>query len=336
MFSLSMSCVPLKHLSSTIRSISNDRYVSITTINLSVLESRCRDFKKFKQILSQMILTGFIKDTFTAKTLQFSTRDYLDYSYQIFNFIENPDASFYNIMMVAYVRRNYPHRPIHFYKLMLYRNVGPNVYTYPFLVEACAIRDSLNEGKQMHNHVLKLGFDSDVDVRSTLVDMYADCLEDVELMGKLIHNLVVKIGIECDVELQNDMIDMYVQNGNLLSARNLFDAAFWLDKHSWHYMLEAYVDCGLDEDFKALFESMPEKDVGSYTMMISHYSKYDCFSESLALLHEIVRSGRTLRGATLNRIITYLIERFAAVDQGNSFHAYLIKKGHGARITCNA
>ncbi|KAF3434412.1 hypothetical protein FNV43_RR25515 [Rhamnella rubrinervis] len=428
MVSLSMSCVQLKHLSSTVRPISNHRHIH------------------------------------TAKRiLQFSIRDYLDYSYQIFNVIENPDASFYNIMMMAYVRRNYPHRAIHFYKLMLYRNVGPNVYTYPFLVEACAIRDSLNEGKQMHNHVLKLGFDLDVDIRSTLVDMYADCLdfysaekvfgegpmmdsfawysllegsdrvwdlekaeyiynlmpkkdtiasnfmivsfsrwgklekahqlineipkndtiswsdliccfekgkremyeealdlfikmhangiridehvveaivlvctnfaglEDMDLIGKLIHSLVVKIGIECDVELQNDMILMYVQNENLLSARNLFDAACWLDKRSWSYMLGGYVDCSLDENFKALFESTPEKDVESYTMMISYYSKYGCFSESLALLHEIVRSGMTLCDATFDCIIIHLLERFAAKDLASSFYAYSIKKGYSPK-----
>ncbi|KAF3453612.1 hypothetical protein FNV43_RR04053 [Rhamnella rubrinervis] len=401
-----------------------------------------------------MILTGFIKDTFTAKRLlQFSTRDYLDYSYQIFNVIENPDASFYNIMMMAYVRRNYPHRAFHFYKLMLYRNVGPNVYTYPFLVEACAIRDSLYEGKQMHNHVLKLGFDSCVHVRSTFVDMYADCsnfkyaervfeegpmmdsfvwyslleccvfkwdlkkaeyiynvmpekdtiastlmivsfwrfgklekahqlineipkndtvswsaliycfekgyrqmyeealdlfiwmhadgiridehvveaivlvctnfanLRDMELMGKLIHNLVVKIGVECDVKLQNDMICMYNQCKDLLSARNLFDAACWLDEDSWRYMLGVYLDCGLYDSAKALFESMPKEDFRSCIDMISYYSRQDCFSESLALFHKIVHSG----------VVDFDLHiHFAARDLGKCVFAYVIKTSYGS------
>ena len=58
---------------------------------------------------------------------------------------------------------------------MLYRGVSPNVYTYPFLVEACTIRLSQFEGQQLHCHVLKLGFDSNVHFRNTFVDMYADC-----------------------------------------------------------------------------------------------------------------------------------------------------------------
>ncbi|KAF3452868.1 hypothetical protein FNV43_RR03301 [Rhamnella rubrinervis] len=482
MLSLSMNCVQLKHLSSAIRSISNHRPVSKTTVNLSVLVTlshQCRDFKEFKQILSQMIFTGFIKDTFAAKRLlQFSTRDlpfiHVDYSYQIFNFIENPGASFYNIMMMAYVRRNYPHRAIHFYKLMLYRNVGPNVYTYPFLVEACAIRESKFEGEQMHNHVLKLGFDSDVDVRSTFVDTYADAdccmtdealkvfnegpvmvsfvwyslleglmnwgdetsadyiynlmpekdtiastfmiynywhhgeyekheqlinaipkndtvslsailykfqgefyekyeeafdifkemhangiridelvvdavllccinladmLVDVKMTGKLIHSLVVKIGIECDVKLQNRLICMYSNCEQLdsskkncehmLSAQNLFNAACWLDKSSWKYMLDGYTECSLDENVQALFESMPQKIRSSCRVtMICYYSEQDCFSESLALFQKMVRSGISLGDKTWYRIIMLLPRAFGALDLGKCIHAYLIKNGY--------
>ncbi|KAF3452989.1 hypothetical protein FNV43_RR03422 [Rhamnella rubrinervis] len=424
MLSLSMNCVQLKHLSSAIRSISNRRPVSKPTVSLSVLETlshQCRDFKKFKQILSQIVFTGFIKDTFVAKRLlQFSTRDlpfiHVDYSYQIFNVIENPDASIYNIMMMAYVRRNYPHRAIHFYKLMLRRNVDPNVHTYPFLVEACAIRESKFEGKQMHNHVLKLGFDTDVDVRSTFLDMYADCcmpgtalkvfkegpvmvsflwyslLEgiwrwgdvqsaayiynlmlggfyqryedafeifkdmhangiridelvvdavllccinltkvhvDVEMTGKLIHSLVVKIGIECDVELQHRLICIYSKCGQILSAQNLFNAACWLNKSSWYHMLDGYAECGLDENVKALFESMPQNIRSSCRMtMILYYCEHGCFSESLVLFQEMVRSGNRLDDNAWYQIILLLPCRFGALDLGKCIHSYLIKNGY--------
>ncbi|KAF3453001.1 hypothetical protein FNV43_RR03434 [Rhamnella rubrinervis] len=422
MLSLSMNCVQLKHLSSAIRTISNRRPVSKPTVSLSVLETlshQCRDFKKFKQILSQIVFTGFIKDTFVAKRLlQFSTRDlpfiHVDYSYQIFNVIENPDASIYNIMMMAYVRRNYPHRAIHFYKLMLRRNVDPNVHTYPFLVEACAIRESKFEGKQMHNHVLKLGFDTDVDVRSTFVDMYADCcmpgtalkvfkegpvmvsfvwyslLEgiwrwgdvqsaayiynlmpekdtiastlmiynywfwgefeehkrllneipendtvfecvhvDVEMTGKLIHSLVVKIGIECDVELQHRLICIYSKCGQILSAQNLFNAACWLNKSSWYHMLDGYAECSLDENVKALFESMPQNIRSSCRMtMILYYCEHGCFSESLVLFQEMVRSGNRLDDNAWYQIILLLPCRFGALDLGKRIHSYLIKNGY--------
>ncbi|KAF3452949.1 hypothetical protein FNV43_RR03382 [Rhamnella rubrinervis] len=415
-----MSCVRLKHLSSAIRSISNHRSVSQKTINLSVLEipsNQCRDFKEFKKILSQMILTGFIKNKFAAKRLlQLSTNDlpfiHLDYCFQIFNVIENPDASIYNIMIIAYVRRNYPHRAIRFYKLMLYRNVGPNAYTYPFLIEACAIRQSKFEGKQMYNHVLKLGFASDAYIRSTFVDSFADCsmikdalkvfcegpmmgsfvwyslleackgdgdeegtkfvyslmpekdtiasnfmivffwrsdelvveaalrccinlagYEDIE-MGKLIHCLVVKIGIESDVELQNSLIGMYSACGQILSAQNLFNEARWLRQSSWNHMLNWYVECDFDKNAEALFESMPIKNIESWIVMMTYYSRHKGFSESLALFQEKMHFGIRLDEVSLHTIIDYLPCRFAVLDLGKCILAYSIKNGYNLWYRC--
>ncbi|KAF3453441.1 hypothetical protein FNV43_RR03881 [Rhamnella rubrinervis] len=196
-----------------------------------------------------MILTGLIKDTFAAKRLlQFSTRDdlpfiHLAYSYRIFNVIENPDASIYNIMMMTYVERNYPHRAIPFYKLMLNRNVGPNVYTYPFLVEACAIRKSEFEGKQMHNHVFKLGFGFDVHVRSTLVDMYADCW-------------------------------------NTDDARMVFDEGPMMGSFVWFSLLEGYIGDGDLERAEYIYNLMPEKNTTASTFMIVNFTFY-CYTEKI-------------------------------------------------------
>ncbi|KAF3454561.1 hypothetical protein FNV43_RR05009 [Rhamnella rubrinervis] len=478
MLSLSASSTQLKHLASATRLISNYRRISETDyeslslqrrdfkevkqINYESLSLECRDLKdkEVKQMLSQMILTGFIKNKFAAKTLvKFSTGlpfIHLDYSLKIFNLIENPHASLYNIMMMAWVRRNYPHRAIIFYKLMLNRNVSPNVYTYPFLVEACAIRSSKFEGEQMHNHVLKLGFGSDVNVRSTLVDMYVDfdmviharkvfdegpmmdsfiwhpllgghirnldwweaeyiydlmpekdtealismidfllqweftekadqflnkitenvtviwgavifrlqelstekyedalwlfmrmhgsgmtidehvveavlecCTNFARLrkimMGKMVHGLVIKNGIESDDLLQNHLIRMYLQEYEIHSAQKLFNAACWVHQKTWTSMFRI---CRLDKNTEALFESMPIRDLLSWTTRIQYYAVRGKFSESLALFHEMLRSGIKLDTWALSDGIIALPNRFAALDLGKCIHAFLIKKGY--------
>jgi pentatricopeptide repeat protein len=66
-------------------------------------------------------------------------------------------------------------KAISLYKLMLDETEGADNYTYLILVQACAIWLSEFEGKQMHDHVLKVGFDSDVYVQNTLINMCAEC-----------------------------------------------------------------------------------------------------------------------------------------------------------------
>ncbi|KAF3453705.1 hypothetical protein FNV43_RR04146 [Rhamnella rubrinervis] len=268
-------------------------------MNLLVFETlshQCRDFKEFKQMLSQMVLTGFIKDAFAAKRLlQFSTRNlafiHVDYCYQIFNFIENPDASFYNIMMMAYVWRKYVHRAIPLYKLMLHRNVGPNVYTYPFLVEACVVRESDFEGGQLHNHVLKLGFDSDVDVRSTFVDMYADCrnYEDA-----------------CKVFKEGPMMDSFV----------------------WYSLLEECIRSieGLDE-MGDIYNLMPEKDTRASTYRIVNLWYWGEFKKCKQLINEIPENDTVSLSMLIN---CYAAQHNEKYEQ--ALDLFITKHGNGIML----
>ncbi|KAL5580379.1 hypothetical protein UlMin_012821 [Ulmus minor] len=209
-----MSLLQLKHLSSAVKSTLNHKPISKTTINFSILEThlkKCRNLNQFKQILSQMIFTGFINDTFAAsRLLKFSTDlpfIHVDCSFQVFNLIENSNGFIWNTMMRAFVQRNSPQKAVSLYKIMLDRNVGCDNYTYPILAHACALGKSKFEGKLIHDHVIKMGFDSDVYVQNTLINMYAVC-------------------------------------ENMTDARQLFDKSPHLDSVTWNSILAgALISC---------------------------------------------------------------------------------------------
>ncbi|KAK9291346.1 hypothetical protein L1049_019292 [Liquidambar formosana] len=142
-------------VSSAVKSSLIHKPIFKTTINLSILEThlhQCQNLRQFNQILSQTILTDFIKDTFAAsRLLKFSTDSpfiHIDYSFQIFSHIENPNGFIWNTMMRAYTQRNSPQKVIVLYKLMLEKNVGPDNYTYPILVQASAVQCAELKGKR--------------------------------------------------------------------------------------------------------------------------------------------------------------------------------------------
>ncbi|KAF3452903.1 hypothetical protein FNV43_RR03336 [Rhamnella rubrinervis] len=328
-----MNCVQLKHLSSAIRSISTHRHVSKTTFNLSHLETpsyKCRDFKEFKQIVSQMILTGSIKDTFAAKRLlQFSTRDspfiHLDYSYQIFNVIENPDASIYNIMMTAYIQRNYPHRAIPFYKLMLYRNVGPNVYTYPFLVEACTIRDSKFEGKQLHNHVLKLGFDSDPDVRSIFVDMYADCYMCDDAI-KFFYE-----GPTMGSFVWYSLLEGCRAHGDQMGTEYFYNLMPKKDTTASNFMIVCFKSWGKYKKVAQLINEMPENDTVSWTGLINCFqARYrEMYEEAFDVFIAMHANGTTIDELVMEAVLR-CCTKFASLGDiviGILIHCLVVKMG---------
>lgn len=198
-----------------------------------------------------MILTGFITDTFAASRLfKYSTDLDIDYSIKIFRYVENPNGFIFNTMMRAFIQRNSPQKALFLYKLMLNDNVGVDNYTYPLLVQASALRLSVFEGKSIHDHVVKVGFDSDVYVNNTLINMYGVC-------------------------------------GNISDARKLFDVSPVLDLVSWNSILAGYVNAGNVEEAKYIYDRMPERNIIASNSMIVLFGRRGYVSEACRLFNQM-------------------------------------------------
>ena len=55
---------------------------------------------------------------------------------------------------------------------MLLSGIESNSYTFPIVLKSCAKMAATYKGKQFHGQVLKLGFESDAFVNSSLINMY--------------------------------------------------------------------------------------------------------------------------------------------------------------------
>lgn len=280
------------NLSPIIKSTLNRRPILKTTINLSILDThllQCQNTKQFNKILSQMTFTGYIKDTYAAsRLLKFSTDSqfiHIDYSVKVFNHIENPNGFIYNTMMKAYLKRNYPQNAVSLYKLMLQNNVSPDNYTYPILVQAMAARISIFEGKEVHNHVLKVGFDLDVYVQNTLINMYAVCgnLDDAR---RLFDESPV-----LDSVSWNSILAGYVQMGDVKEAKLIFDQMPKRNIIASNSMIVLLGRSGRLTEARHLFDEMDEKDLVSWTALISCYEQNELYEEALVMFMEMNGNG---------------------------------------------
>lgn len=131
----------------------------------------------------------------------------------------------------------------------------PSNFTYPFLLKACSMLGSVFEGEQIHTHVLRLGFGSDLFVCNSLIDMYCKCF--------------------C-----------------LDSARKIWDDMEVRDEVSWNSIISGYVQWGLVEKARELVEEMPvRRNVVCWTAMINGYGKKGDFVEMLSLFRQMLVSA---------------------------------------------
>ncbi|XP_057792017.1 pentatricopeptide repeat-containing protein At3g62890-like [Salvia miltiorrhiza] len=313
---------------SAIRSSLNQKSASRSTITCSELETlltQCRNPRLFYQILCQTICSGLIRDTYAAsRVLKFSTDSpfvQIDYSHKIFTNIDNPNGFIWNTMLKAFVQRNRAEDAIFLYKSMLKNGfMSIDNYTYPILIQCCSLRFSELEGKEVHDHVVKMGFCGDVYVVNNLITMYSVC-------------------------------------GRIGDARKVFDESPALDSVSWNSILAGYVSAGSVEDAKALYARMPkrniiasnsmivllgrsgrlieahqlfdemeEKDVVSWTAMISCYEQNMMYEEALDMFLAMCRKGISVDEVVLVSVLS-ACSHLVRARMGESVHGLVTKVG---------
>lgn len=138
---------------------------------------------------------------------------------------------------------------------MLKDGKRPTNFTYPFVLKACSVLDDDFGGEQVHGHVCKMGF-------------------------------------ECDLFVGNSLIDMYCKCGRVRDADKVFGEMPERDEVSWNSMVSGYVRLGVVEKARELFEEMPlRRNVVCWTSIINGYGREGNLVEMLGLFREMLVSA---------------------------------------------
>ena len=111
---------------------------------------------------------------------------------------------------------------------MLVHGVEPNCFTFSSLLKSCP----LEPGKALHSQAIKLGFVSDLFVRTGLVDVYArggDVMSAQQLFDTMPEKSLVSL---------TAMITCYAKYGELGKARVLFEEMKERDVICWNVMID--------------------------------------------------------------------------------------------------
>eukprot|EP01018_Ginkgo_biloba_P025333 Gb_35278 [translate_table: standard] len=163
------------------------------------------------------------------------------------------------------------------------------VNIYVSLLQTCTKMKALAEGKRVHAHMIKTGFETGIFVGTKLViirmqqaGMHPNgftftsvisacaCIAVLE-PGKQVHAYVIKAGIDSDVFVGSSLVTMYGTCGDIDNARQVFDTISERNVVSWNAMISGYAQNGRIEDAEELFDKMPERNVVSWTTMVAGY-----------------------------------------------------------------
>ncbi|KAL3654287.1 hypothetical protein CASFOL_003968 [Castilleja foliolosa] len=219
------------------------------------LLKNCKNITQLKQAHALIITSGLETNDFAlSRILEFCSnpsQNALSYAYKIFINIQTPTICVCNTMMKSFFLKDENHRTMEIYRLILRHNLLPDSYTLTCALKACANMDkSLNLGKSIHGHGVRLGYVFDNFVGNTLIAMYSN-FDEMGSAKMAFDEIFSPCVISWTV-----LISGYMKNGDVYSARLVFDGAHLKDRGVWGAMLSGYVQNNCFKEGLQLFRSM--------------------------------------------------------------------------------
>lgn len=335
--------------------------------SLSILLGVCGngDFrcKEGKQIHGYIARHMFNHDPFldTAVIDMYLRCGMLKYAWCVFEKLgDRSSVVVWNVMIGGFSEKGLWECSLELYSLAKEEGIEFVSTSFSNVLRACGSSEDASFGMQVHSDVIKMGFESDPYVYTSLLTMYGKC-KLIEAAEEIFYRIQHK-----KIEVWNAMISAYVNNNLLFDALeiykqmrtnaiqsdvftmlNMLSSSSILQLHdlgkSVHgelikrpvlssisiqsALLTMYSKCGSDADAKLVFTAMEEKDVVVFGSMISGYCYNSKFNKALDVFAAMEADGVKPDSDIMVSVIS-ACSGLENVDLGTQIHGFVIKNGY--------
>ncbi|KAJ7545585.1 hypothetical protein O6H91_08G002000 [Diphasiastrum complanatum] len=245
-----------------------------------------------RKVHAQAIKSGFHLDIMVGSCLvdMYIKCGSIDDACRVFNSMKNRNVISWSTMIAGYTKFGRGDKALESLQQMQQASIKPDTITLMAALNACAAAAALHEGRFIHGQIIHSGFESDVFVGSSLIDMYAKC-------GSIIDSCRVFNNIPMhNVVSWNAMIMGYAIHGLGSDALRLFEQmcqkGVEIDNATFVCLLSACSHAGLVDLAHYLFESISS--VYGILARIEHHSCMIDILGRVGHLHEADKLIKTM------------------------------------------
>ncbi|XP_058104817.1 pentatricopeptide repeat-containing protein At2g03880, mitochondrial [Magnolia sinica] len=324
--------------------------------------SSVSELRRGEQVHAHIVKTMFDSNVYVVTGLIDMYGKCKQISEARFLFDRMPDRKnhvLWTAMITGYSQNGDGHRAIECFQAMHTEAVMSNQFTFPSVLTACAMVRALEFGMQVHSCIVRSGFGPNVFVESALIDMYAKCgdlnsarkvLEGMEAQDVVSWNCLivgcVRQGFEEEalslfknMHVRSVKVDdftypsvlnslasfMDVENGKSIHG-SIIKSGFEASKHVGNALIDMYAKCGSLEYALGAFDKMPERDVISWTALITGYGQHG-FHENALKLFSQMRIERIESDAFVIASVLSACAGLTLLEFGRQVHAIFVRSG---------
>lgn len=304
---------------------------------------------------------GLEEDLFLTSSLvsMYSKCGRIEDARRTFDNVKQCDSILFNAMIAGYAEHGLGEQGLQLFRSMEEQGVVPDSVTFLSVLKACASIGALDEGRNIHRLILDRGYEGNVSIGNTLVDMYAKC-GDIEQARRIFDGLKLRCLVswsalisgyanhdlgEQAVQLFEKMIQQkFVPNCVTFlavlkacgSMRSLSDGkkihkeivnVKLLDHVSiGNALVDMYSKCGSVEEARRTFDRLKHRDIVSWSTMISGYANCGLGHQALQVFSQMREEGVVPNGITFLSLLK-ACGSIAALDEGREIHRLIVQMG---------
>ncbi|KAH7861430.1 hypothetical protein Vadar_026094 [Vaccinium darrowii] len=315
----------------------------------------------YKIIHGHIVVLGFQSDTFLSNILisVYSKAGCLGHARQLFDTMSQRNLVTWSSMVSVYAQHGCSEEALMvFLEFRTSANEKPNEFTLASVIRSCTRLGGVEKGTQLHGLVVKIGFDHDVYVGTSLIDFYSKNNEidearlvfdeismksavtwttlmtgyarigrnevSLQLFSQMRDTGVVPDGYVLSSVLNSCSMLEFLQGGKQIHAYVL-RRGMGNDVSVFNVLIDFYVKCGRVRTGRKVFDHVAIKNVISWTTMISGYMQNSFDWEAMKLFMDMNRLGWKPDGFACTSVLTSCAS-LEALEQGKQVHAYAVKE----------
>lgn len=318
-----------------------------------------KDGNSVAKIHALLVLSGFLGHGSCGSQLigAYAKIDDIKTALKVFDVLPHRGIDSWNAIIIAFSKKGSPGEVMNFYELMELEGVKPDSSTFTIALKACTSLLDLRMGENIRRRAVECGYENDVFVGSSVLNLYAKC-------GKMDDAMVVFEKMRRrDVVCWTTMITGFAQCGRMSEAicvyrrmrneglegdkvvmlgliqacANIGDVRMGLSVHGYmirRYLLmdvvvetslvDMYAKNGRLELASCMFRRMRYRNLVTWSAMISGYAQNGFAVNALELLIEMQSFG--FRPDIVSTVSALLAcSQVGFLRSGKSIHGYIVR-----------